>query len=243
MKQHKQNPRLAMVDVLRCAALAGMAVFHFCVDLALFNFIAPERVREGALLLLARVVAASFLFLAGFSLFLAHRNGIRYSAFRRRFLIIAGAALLVSLITYVMSPNDFVYFGILHEIAVASLAGLLFLRTPVLLNIVVMAVVCLLPGAVYIGDAPWLWWLGLAWLVRPSMDFVPFFPWFSAVLAGLTVARIMDTARILHWLRNGLPIEPLDRVMQWCGRHSLFIYLAHQPLLWGAVYAARLIAG
>jgi len=243
MGQHQQNSRLQMIDILRCAALAGMVIFHFNVDLALFGFIAPERVLAGALLLLARMVATAFLFLAGFSLFLAHRNGIRHSAFLRRFYIIMAAALLVSLVTYVQDPAMFVYFGILHAIAVASLAGLLFLRTPVLLNVAVVMTVFLLPGMVYTGDAPWIWWIGLSRHARPSMDFVPFFPWFSAALAGLTVARLMDTAGTLRWLRAGLPIEPLNRVMQWGGRHSLLIYLVHQPLLWGAVCAAWLIAG
>ncbi len=80
---------------------------------------------------------------------------------------------------------------------------------------------------------PALVWLGLSSTLPRSNDFVPIFPWFGVVLAGIAAARL--------WLRFGLDRLPLwDRVkvppaFLWVGRHSLVIYLLHQPVLFGLV--------
>jgi len=234
-------PRLQWVDVLRGLALAGMVVYHFSWDLSYFGYIAPASASQGGLRLLARVVAFSFLFLAGFSLFLSHGHGIRWQAFWRRFIIIAACALMISGVTWWLMPENFIYFGILHEIALTSLAGLLFLRVPVVLNLVLAGGIALLPAYCHCLPGPWFWWLGLAANARPSFDYVPFFPWFGAGLLGLTVARILHYGGKLHWLQKAAALQPFSRWLQWAGRHSLLLYVLHQPLLLGALYVGALL--
>jgi len=122
-----------------------MVIYHFSWDLSYFSYIAPQIPAEGSLRLLARVVAFCFLFISGFSLFLAQGKKLHPKAFSRRLLIIILAAFLVSLATYFIMPQGFIYFGILHEIAFASVIGLFFLYTPIWLNFIALAIFVILP--------------------------------------------------------------------------------------------------
>ena len=78
-------------------------------------------------------------------------------------------------------------------------------------------------------DTPLLWWLGLAPTYPPSMDYEPLFPWFGAFLLGMAAAKVVlgrgpMTYRVAApWIRR----------LSWVGRHSLLIYLLHQPVLMG----------
>ncbi|MCU9848692.1 DUF1624 domain-containing protein [Defluviimonas sp. WL0024] len=234
--------RIATLDIARTLALVGMAVFHFTFDLQMFGHLAPGTTATGGWVLFARLIAGSFLFLAGVSLQLAHGRGIRPRAFGRRFLMIAGAALLVTGATYMALPEQFVYFGILHSIAVASVIGLAFLRLPALLTLAAAAAVLAIARmpAAEVFEAPWLHWLGLATTTRPSVDFVPVFPWLAPCLVGIALARLAGRADLWDRLRRveGRLSAASLQALAWPGRHSLAIYLIHQPVLYGLVWAA-----
>lgn len=236
-------PRISEIDVARTLALAGMVVFHFARDLEIFGHLPSGTTLNGGWPLFARLVAGSFLFLAGVSLVLGHGDGIRWRPFLRRLAAVGAAALAITAATYAAMPEAFIFYGILHSIAVASVAGLLFLRLPAPVLVAVAAFVALLPGlfrsAVF--DAPWLVWTGLAERVPRSLDFEPFFPWFAPFLAGMALARLAATAGLWDALRA----RPLIRTGHWAtwpGRHSLVFYLAHQPVLLGLLWLHARIA-
>ena len=224
--------RVAAVDLARTAALGGMIVYHAAYDLAMLGHI-PFRDLGGGWRTLAVVVAGSFLFLAGVSLHLAHPGRIRWRAFGRRFRSIGTAALLVSLVTWIALPTGFVFYGILHSIAVASLAAALAYRLPWPALLALAAGIWALPRAMRIEafDAPWLWWTGLSPVVPRTVDFEPFFPWAAPLLAGLALARAVRLERL------AAPVPPMLSRLGWPGRHSLAIYLAHQPVLLAGLYA------
>ena len=228
--------RIPAVDLARGAALLGMAVYHLTYDLALFGFIGQMAPFSGFWWFFARAVAGSFLFLSGLSLWLAHGQAFRPRAFLRRLGIVTGAALLVTGATYAAIPDQFVYFGILHSIAVASILGLAFLRVPWVLNAALAIAILLAPGI--LRDAafnlPWLWWTGLSPTWRPTADFEPLLPWFGPFLGGLALGQSGLVAR----LGDVLNLEPSLRALAWAGRHSLAIYLMHQPVLMALVWSA-----
>lgn len=246
-QKENKHARLQWVDIARGIALLAMVLYHFTWDLSHFAIIAPQTATSGGWMVFARLIASSFLFLVGFSLFLSHRNGIRWKAFLKRFFIIAGAALLVSVATYFIAPQSYVYFGILHEIALTSLVGLLFLRTPVFINILVILLIAvfsvLMHSGIEVGGGflaffqqPAFSWTGLNLAPRPAADYVPFIPWFAMGLSGLTVARIMNHFNILSWLQGGIRPNWLNTSLKWLGQHTLITYLVHQPVLFGIVY-------
>lgn len=240
--ENKQK-RLQKIDIFRGLALIGMVIYHFCWDLSYFSYISPTIPAEGSLRILARIVAFSFLFTTGFCIALAHGKGIRWRSFCKRIILIMLAAILVSVVSYIIMPQGLIYFGILHEIVVTSIVALLFLHTPIFINILVILFVLFLPyfyqSAVF--DQMALSWLGLSQNPPPSFDFVPVFPWFSASLAGLTTARLFAFYNAYYTLVTGIKPRWLDASLQWMGRHSLFFYLVHQPILLAIVFCVSLV--
>lgn len=231
------SSRIAWIDVARGVALVAMAIYHFTWDLEFFGYIDPGTTAVGGWKYFARGIASSFLILVGISLFLSHRGGVRWPSFWRRFAMIAGAALIVSLATYYATPGSFIFFGILHQIAFASVAGLLFLRLPPVL-VLLAAALCL--AAPYLltstaFDAAWWWWSGLSQNRPRSNDYVPVFPWFGAVLVGISAAGLASRAGIFERLRQAAPGR-WSKPLQFAGRHSLIVYLVHQPLLIGCIW-------
>lgn len=227
--------RLVAVDVVRTVALAGMVLFHFTFDLELFGHLPAGTTVTGGWAVLARVVAGSFLFLAGVSLVLAHGAGVRWSAFARRLLRVGLAALAVTVATRLAIPEAFIFFGILHSIVLASLLGIALIRLPG------VALVVLALGVVWVDrnfgfdamNGRGLVWIGLGTQLPWTMDFVPVFPWTGALLAGMGTAKLAARAGLWDRLGQG---GPLARRLAWPGRHSLAIYLLHQPVLIALVW-------
>jgi len=236
------SARIAALDLARSAALLGMAVYHFSYDLQMFGYLAPGTVTSGGWGVFARLVAGSFIAIAGISLVLAHRGGLRPGAYLRRLAVIGAAAALVSLATFFAFPGNFIFFGILHSIFVSSVIGVLFLHAPWLLTAGAGVAVLVLPRFLQIpalDDGPFQW-LGLSGH-RPSLDFEPVFPWAGPFLLGMAAAQL---AGLRGWLdRPRRAPGTVVRRLAWPGRHSLAVYLLHQPVLVSVVALARWLGG
>ena len=231
-----KHPRIALLDLARGVALIAMASYHFTWDLEFFGYTDPGMTAHGAWKIYARCIASSFLFLVGVSLFLAHSRGIRWPGFLRRLAMVGGAALAITVITYFAVPGGFIFFGILHEIALASLLGLAFLRLPAILTLALAAIVIAGPNFARspLFDHPAWWWLGLSSVDPRSNDYVPLFPWFGAVLAGIGLAQLAASFNLFERLA-AVNVRRL-RLLQFFGRHSLAFYLIHQPILIGCLW-------
>ncbi|MEK1888050.1 MAG: heparan-alpha-glucosaminide N-acetyltransferase [Phyllobacterium sp.] len=232
------KPRLGKLDVLRGIALVAMATYHTAWDFEFFGYLEPGTTGQGAWKLYARVIASTFLVLVGFSLVLAHGRGIRWRSFLVRLAQVVAAAMAITLVTWYMTPESFVFFGILHEIAAASVLGLLFLRLPVLVIAIAAAGVIAAPHYLISPsfDPPLLWPLGLSEILIRSNDFVPIFPWFGAVLTGMALGKLMQQTDTLKLLAGNIVPAWLNRLLQIIGRHSLAFYLIHQPVLISCVF-------
>ncbi|MCA3596472.1 MAG: DUF1624 domain-containing protein [Methylobacterium sp.] len=233
--------RLPIIDAARGVAIVAMVIYHFGWNLSFLELI-PVDLRDFPLWIwFGHSIAASFLALVGVGLVLAHGRGFGRERFLRRLALVAGAAALVTAGTYLVFPDQFIFFGILHHIALASLLALPFLRWPWMVAAVAAVAVLALP-LVFKADAlssPWLVWLGLGTRVPSTNDFVPVFPWFACVLAGMAMAKLWQPAA------SAAPATPggFMRALGWMGRNSLAIYLIHQPVLYGglAVLASAIL--
>jgi uncharacterized membrane protein len=233
-----KGKRLALIDILRAIALMAMVIYHSGWDLEFFGYLDPGTASQGGWKLFARMIASSFLFLVGFSMVLAHGKGIRWRPFAIRLSEIAGAALLITLVTLYATPGSFIFFGILHQIALASVLGLLFLWLPIPILILCSAAIIALPffyQSAFFNHFS-LAWIGFSSMPPRSNDYVPLFPWFGAVLAGMAAARIFQRFDLMPLLRNGTGLPSLDRPLEFLGRHSLAFYLIHQPVLIACIF-------
>lgn len=236
-EQKPTRKRIEAIDAARGVALIAMAIYHFTWDLEFFGYAEAGTTTIGGWKIFARGIASSFLVLVGVSLFLAHGRGIRWRPFLIRLAMVAGAALAISGATWFATPSSMIFFGILHEIALASLLGLAFLRLPALVTLAAAVLVIVAPSfarSSFFDHPAWLW-LGLSSADPRSNDYVPIFPWFGAVLTGIAFARLAQSAGLFARLAEVK--LPRTQPLQFIGRHSLAFYLIHQPVLIGAVWS------
>jgi uncharacterized membrane protein len=237
--------RWLSLDLARGVAIAAMVAYHFTWDLSSVRLIATDIVGDPAWKSFARTIAASFLILVGIGLTFGHGDKIRWESFGRRLAVIAGAALAVTIVTRILMPDEYIFFGILHCIAVSSLLALPFLRAP-LAVLAGTAVLCFAAPLLLTDptlDVPYLDWLGLGSEAPITNDYVPVFPWFGFVLLGLGAGRLMRGMKAGARTGGEPWANPLARALIWSGRRSLVIYLVHQPLLLGALLLLVQVTG
>ena len=245
----QRTPRIGILDTARGVALLAMASYHFTWDLEFFGYIEAGTAETGWLKIYARTIASTFLFLAGVSLALANTPDIRWRAYGKRLGMIVAAAAAISLVTFIGMREEWIFFGILHSIAAASIVGLLFLRLPAavtLLAAIALAAAVLVDNVLapyslhaLFFDAPWLWWVGLSENLPRSNDYVPLFPWLTPFLFGLGAAQL---ALARGWAPPLARLRTGGSLLARAGRHSLLFYLVHQPVLFGLVYLLSLVA-
>lgn len=214
-------PRYTLIDWLRALAIALMFIYHFSYDLMMLQLIEAASFNSITMTAIGRSCIALFMFCMGYSLALNHNNGMHWPKFWQRWLKIALAAGLVSLVTYLAYPQYWIFFGILHCIAVASLVLLPFLRFPKLALMAGLAM-----GIAYAFFHKTLPWPNIQ---RATLDYIPLFPWMWSSLVGVGMQSFKLHEKI-HL--------PYSRSAEWLSRQSLIIYLVHQPVLMGIAYLA-----
>jgi uncharacterized membrane protein len=232
--------RFAVVDLARGVAIIAMIAYHLCWDLSYLRFISADVGYDPQWVVIARTILSAFLFLVGVGLVLGHGRGIRWRAFWKRWVFVLVGALLITLGTYIAFPDTFVYFGVLHAIALFSVLALPFILAPLRLLIAVTVPVLALPwfyANPLFNEKPWSW-IGFWQVPPPANDLVPIFPWFGVVLLGIVTTRLVLRSTFSERIARINPQGRLSRVLQFLGRWSLLIYLLHQPLLLAVIYPA-----
>ena len=229
--------RLAHIDLLRGIAIALMVTYHFSYDLTYFGFADFDFHNDPFWLHARTFILSLFLLLVGISLVLSTRNGLQARPYLRRLGILVGCAALISLSSYLMFGPRWIFFGVLHFIALASVLGLLFVHARRLALILGGGLIALDLGfSDAFFDQPALQWFGLMTYKPPTEDYVPLLPWFGVVLIGIGMARPL--VGMSPWLNKCCP-NPLARWLGTAGRHSLLIYMLHQPLLIGSLWVVK----
>ena len=233
-------PRLVLVDALRGFAVAQMIVYHFIYDLAYFGWIDLAMTRDQPWVAWRTAIVTQFLLLVGVSLVLRTSFNPSTTDFWKRWAQIAAAALLVSLGSYLVFSQRFIYFGILHFVA----AALLIARPLLILKVwnVVLGAACIVIGLAYAHEffnTPPATIVGFMTFKPRTEDYVPLFPWIGVVLVGAGLAARWQRAQ---WRIPAALIPLNERAPRWLlflGAWALTIYLVHQPILLGALTLLR----
>ena len=221
--------RLPRIDAARGGAVVAMVLYHLSWDLNHFGWLTLNLFASPAWLAARAGILSAFLFLAGVSLVLSTRGGrMDRRRFGRRWALLAAAAAAITAVSLAVFPQSPILFGVLHHLAVGSLLGLAFLRLPAAVTALAGVAVLALPQ--WMGfplfDSPWLSWVGLVTHEPDANDYVPLFPWFGVLLLGMAAGRLWGERA-----GGGAPAS-----LAWLGRHSLPVYLIHQPVLFGLLW-------
>jgi len=223
------------LDALRGAAILAMVAYHFSFDLRYFGLTQWDFHRDPFWLNARTLILSSFLLIAGVSMALAQRSRPSPARFWRHVVRIAACALGVSAASYLQFPDSWIWFGVLHAIAVSLVLARPLVRRPALALAVGAAVI--VAGNLYSNsmfDNRALGWLGFMTAKPRTEDYVPLFPWTGGLLVGIAAGH----ALLLAELRPIAFAARWPRWIGWLGRHSLATYMVHQPVLLGLLALA-----
>ena len=235
--------RFDELDAARGIAILMMVLFHTLFDLAYFH-IFPVNVGSGFWRYFAFATGSLFLLIAGISLSVSHARFLcalskesRFPAqvwikYLRRGGGIFACGLLITLATWIVVPQSFIVFGILHLIGFSIIIAPLFFRFRDR-NILIGAIMVAMGAIIWVSGitGPYgLLWLGIHPVGFSTLDYYPVLPWTGVVLIGLGLGE-----RMYPNGERGFSIPRMPAFftipLTFLGRHSLVIYLVHQPVI------------
>ena len=249
------NQRFDAVDALRGFAMVWMTVFHFCFDLNHFGYWRQNFLVDPFWTWQRTLILSLFLFTAGLGQAVAVHQGQSWQRFWRRWGQVAVCALLVSVGSYLMYPGTFIYFGVLHGMAVMLIVVRLTagwgrwlwwlggLAVAASYAIIIIADYALLTRATAdLLNSKTLNWLGLVTRKPATEDYVPLLPWLGVMWWGMAAGKWILRNRVA-WL--SIPFSKsnvLVKALTVLGRWSLSYYVLHQPVMIGALMAVGWLA-
>ena len=248
MKNNNTSGRYALLDELRGLDLVSMMLYHGCWDLVNLFGIQADWYYGLPGHLWQQSICWVFILLSGFCVPLGHHT-------LKRGAQVFAAGALVTAVTLLFMPEDRVVFGVLTFLGSAMLlTGLL---EPLLKKIppaAGLAVSAVLFALTYHLDERWLGFGGLrlalpdAWYANyftAFFGFLPFDFYSTDYFALLPWLFLFWAGYFLHGVVGRARMEPLRRsvcpALGWMGRHSLLLYLLHQPVIYGVLSAAAVL--
>ena len=229
------------LDLIKGSAILLVIFFHFIFDIAFFVQV-PINLDSWLWWSIARLAASTFIFTSGISLAISFQKSLATnSPFLPKLLArsakLLGIGALISLSTWLFIGEGTIIFGILHFLAIAPLVAYFFLNKP-LLTFTAASVLLLCTPWVQAQTAsfPYLVWLGLEPADFYSLDHFPLIPWLSIYLLGVLAASFAYSHAQRQFKLPQEPTSSIARTLSFLGKHTLLVYLAHQPLLLGLLY-------
>lgn len=227
--------RLWEVDLLRGIAIILMIIFNYSFALYYLNIF----ILNGGFLywyVLPRFIGGMFIFISGLSLTLMYsqikQKKDTHKKFFSRGLQIFGFGILITIVTFLTFPNAFIIFGILHFIGISIILGQFFLKYKklnLLLGLLLIAIGFYLQNFSF--NFPWLLWLGFIPKNFYTFDYWPILPWFGVTLLGIFFGNLLYKNGKRKFKIRDFSNEITVKFLSFLGKHSLTIYLLHQPLL------------
>ncbi|MGN1306675.1 MAG: heparan-alpha-glucosaminide N-acetyltransferase [Faecousia sp.] len=225
----EQKQRIWELDALRGICILGMIVVHSFFDLSYFGGISLTL--PGWFVFIRQYGHVLFVLISGICVTLASRSF-------QRGVVVFGAGLLITYVTMFMDQilgfsNMRIWFGILHMLGLCMMLYPLFKRLPSW-ALAVFGVTFVALGfwfETFTVSVDFLFPLGLrSGGIFTGSDYFPIFPGFGWFLVGAFLGKTVYRKKQSLLPRVNAENAVL-RFFRFCGKHSLVIYLAHQPIL------------
>ncbi len=236
--------RVYFMDELRGFLIIFVVLYHLLYDLTVIFPVEIPWMFSPWMNTLRDLFTGTLITISGISCLYSRSN------IRRGFKTL-GCGLILTAATYFFIPGQIILFGILHFFGCAMiLYGLvekLFSHIPAWIGFPLSVFLFFFTRNIYYGVVglggfsfympaflyghPLLFPLGFACPGIFSADYYPIIPWVFLFFAGAFLGRFIRAGKAPDFLyRRHFP--PLAFV----GRHTLFIYMVHQPVLYGILY-------
>ena len=235
------NKRYTLLDLFRGIAIIAMVAYHLTWDLVFIYDVSFPWFHSHGAFVVQRTIRWAFILLSGFCWSMSCDH-------LKRAMMVIGGSLAITLVTMIATPESAIFFGVLSLIGSAMLVTILldkpFCKISPYFGVILCLVLFLLTAKVgqgVLGFGPltvklpqWLYanyttaYFGFYPRSFSSSDYVPLFPWLFSYWMGYFIYRIFQKE---NWLRHlsAFSFKPLE----WIGRRSLWIYLLHQPIIYG----------
>mgnify|MGYP000700605335 FL=1 len=233
--------RIWELDALRGVCILCVIVVHFLFDLSFFGGL--DLTLPAWYVFIQEYGGAIFVVLSGVCVTLGSKSV-------RRGLIVFACGMLITAVTYGMyrlgmsGADVVVKFGVLHLLGVCMLVYPAFKKLPpaalALLGLAIAITGYAIRGVVV--PQRWLFPLGLTYEGFTSSDYFPLFPQLGYFLIGAAIGKTAYREK-RTFLPGAFQQTPVARFFCWCGRQSLFIYLLHQPIVYGLLEFVLLLRG
>lgn len=231
--------RLEKIDFFRGIAIFLMVLFHLYYSLTFIFNIDFLNFSYLFWFIVWKISALSFIFIAGISFFLAfnkygkwvNKKYIYYS------LKLFFLALLISIVTKVFLPSQFIIFWIIHFFSLAFLL-MIFFKKFWYLNIIIGILLIFLWRYDYTFENKYLSFIWFPSIDFISADYYPLVPYFWYMLLWFSFWKIIVDKK----KENFFCVYNKNKVWRYfifMGKHSLFIYLIHQPIIVGIIYMIK----
>lgn len=244
--------RVFELDALRGFSLFLMILHHFIFDLRYLLSLPVFAFQESwwFIYLLQPFFLNVFVIVSGICCTFSKNNTRR----GLRLLLVALALSVVTWAASIWTGYDFyIYFNVLHLLSTGILfyalltrkerkTGHALSRVDVSLSLLSAAIIWG-DSFLHLAEGRGSWWLlpiGLPPQMNQSMaDYLPLIPWLGFFLTGALIGRTVYRER-----RTAFPGAPdwilkAGRPFAFLGRHSLVIYILHQPALLAVLFGLR----
>lgn len=241
----KNKNRYTILDALRGITIISMVLYHAVWDLLYMFDIPMEWYKTDMAYYWQQSILWTFLLLSGFCWSMGKKK------LKRALTVLAGSVIITA-VTALFIPEGFIIFGVLSLIGTGMLITIpldkFFQKIPAGLGLVICCVFFTFTRNVGIGEISIGSWellqLPAGWYVNDvtaylgfpstafvSQDYVPVIPWIFMYWAGYFLYQIFLRK---DWLKHlsAFSVKPLE----WLGRHSLEIYMVHQPVVYGVLF-------
>lgn len=239
-KNRSSTTRYALLDEVRGLDLISMMCYHGMWDLIYLFGIRIRWYSSWPGHLWQQSICWIFILLSGFCFSFGH-------APLRRGAIVFGAGALVTAVTLVFMPGDVVWFGVLTLLGSSMLLTALLEKLLKRIPHVAGAVCSFALFVITYHTSSGYWGFGSVRLTLPSFlysnyltaffgfpswlffstDYFPLLPWLFLFWTGFYLHHLASTEQMKPLRHSFCP------ALGWMGRHSLLLYLLHQPVLYG----------
>ncbi|AKB56406.1 hypothetical protein A9239_03275 [Methanosarcina sp. A14] len=239
------------IDCLRGLAVLLMLFYHYLYDLDFFKLV-DVQIRSGFILYAGRFSALLFILISGVALSISHSRALNkesagnisenFSKYLKRGIKLYLMGLLLTGITWIFLPEEYIVFGILHFFGVSAILVYPFLRygKENLFFSLFFGLIGLHIKNITFGFSSLLW-LGFTPENFSTLDYFPVFPWFGVLLAGVFLGNFLYSGGKRQFELPYTEKNPLIRLFSRTGQHSLLIYFIHQPLFLGLLFLSGLL--